>query len=89
MAADSAFTEPDVTEVAAALRVSIGLLLRRLRQARPDGELSVPETSALTRLDRLRPGHVQRAGQGGADQRAVDGGHAGRPGGPRAGGPSS
>ena len=47
--------EPDVTEVAAALRVSIGLLLRRLRQVRPDGELSLPETSALTRLDRSGP----------------------------------
>src|ERR1039458_2602872 len=47
--------EPDVTEVAAALRVSIGLLLRRLRQARPAGELSLPETSALARLDRSGP----------------------------------
>ena len=46
---------PDVTEVAAALRVSIGLLLRRLRQVQPDGELSLPETSALTRLDRSGP----------------------------------
>src|ERR1039458_5380822 len=47
--------EPDVTEVAAALRVSIGLLLRRLRQARPAGELSLPETSALAPLDRSGP----------------------------------
>ena len=47
--------EPDVTEVAAALRVSIGLLLRRMRQVRPDGELSLPETSALARLDRTGP----------------------------------
>jgi DNA-binding MarR family transcriptional regulator len=47
--------EPDVTEVAAALRVSIGLLLRRMRQVRPDGELSLPETSALARLDRAGP----------------------------------
>ena len=47
--------EPDVTEVAAALRVSIGLLLRRLRQVQPDGELSLPETSALARLDRSGP----------------------------------
>lgn len=47
--------EPDVTEVAAALRVSIGLLLRRLRQVRPDGELSLPEMSALARLDRSGP----------------------------------
>jgi DNA-binding MarR family transcriptional regulator len=47
--------QPDVTEVAAALRVSIGLLLRRLRQVRPDGELSLPEMSALARLDRSGP----------------------------------
>ena len=55
MPAESTLQEPDVTEVAAALRVSIGLLLRRMRQVRPDGELSLPETSALTRLDRSGP----------------------------------
>ena len=42
-------------EVAGALRVSIGLLLRRLRQTRSDGELTLPESSALTRLDRGGP----------------------------------
>jgi DNA-binding MarR family transcriptional regulator len=47
--------EPDVHEVAAALRVSIGLLLRRLRQVRPQDELSLPESSALARLDRTGP----------------------------------
>lgn len=47
--------EPDVDEIAAALRVSIGLLLRRLRQVRPDDELSLPESSALARLDRTGP----------------------------------
>src|ERR1700689_5523280 len=46
---------PDVHEVAGALRVSIGLLLRRLRQTRSDGELTLPESSALTRLDRGGP----------------------------------
>ena len=46
----------DVGEVAAALRVSIGLLLRRMRQSRPEGELTLPESSALTRLDRRGPG---------------------------------
>ena len=46
---------PDVTEVAGALRVSIGLLLRRMRQTRADGELTLPESSALTRLDRGGP----------------------------------
>ena len=37
--------DPDVRDVAAALRVSIGLLLRRMRQVRVEGELSVPETA--------------------------------------------
>jgi DNA-binding MarR family transcriptional regulator len=55
MTGESTLQEPDVTEVAAALRVSIGLLLRRMRQVRPDGELSLPETSALARLDRSGP----------------------------------
>jgi DNA-binding MarR family transcriptional regulator len=47
--------EPDVRDVAAALHVSVGLLLRRLRQIREAGGLSVPETSALARLDRNGP----------------------------------
>ena len=42
----------DVRDVAAALHVSMGLLLRRLRQVREAGGLTVPETSALARLDR-------------------------------------
>jgi DNA-binding MarR family transcriptional regulator len=46
---------PDVGEVAGALRVSIGLLLRRLRQLRVEGELTLPESSALARLDRGGP----------------------------------
>jgi len=46
---------PDVHEVASALRVSIGPLLRRLRQVQADGELTLPESSALTRLDRGGP----------------------------------
>jgi DNA-binding MarR family transcriptional regulator len=45
----------DVDDVAGALRVSIGLLFRRLRQAQSDGELTLPETSALARLDRGGP----------------------------------
>jgi DNA-binding MarR family transcriptional regulator len=45
----------DVNEVAGALRESIGLLLRRLRQERADGELPLPESSALTRLNRGGP----------------------------------
>ncbi len=42
-------------EVAAALRVGIGSLVRRLRQVHPDGGLSMPETSALARLEREGP----------------------------------
>jgi DNA-binding MarR family transcriptional regulator len=45
----------DVNDVAAALRVSLGLLVRRLRQAQAEGELTLPETSALARLDRGGP----------------------------------
>src|SRR5579862_3562956 len=48
-------TDPDVEQVAGALRVSIGLLTRRLRQAQAAGELTLPETSALARLDRSGP----------------------------------
>ena len=47
--------DPDPHDVAAALRVSIGLLLRQMRQIRVAGELTVPETSALARLDRGGP----------------------------------
>jgi DNA-binding MarR family transcriptional regulator len=46
---------PDTGDVAAALRVSIGLLLRRLRQVPAEGELTLPESSALARLDRGGP----------------------------------
>ena len=53
--------DPDVEQVAAALRVSMGLLVRRLRQARADGELTLPESSALARLDRGGADHRDRA----------------------------
>jgi DNA-binding MarR family transcriptional regulator len=46
---------PDADEVAGALRVSVGLLIRRLRQIRSDGDLTLPEISALARLDRGGP----------------------------------
>jgi DNA-binding MarR family transcriptional regulator len=45
----------DVDQVARALQVSIGLLRRQLREAPVEGELTVPETSALARLDRGGP----------------------------------
>jgi DNA-binding MarR family transcriptional regulator len=48
-------TDADVEHVAGALRVSVGLLTRRLRQAQAAGELTLPETSALARLDRSGP----------------------------------
>jgi DNA-binding MarR family transcriptional regulator len=47
--------DPDVDAVAGALRVSIGLLVRRLRQTKARGDLTLPETSALARLDRGGP----------------------------------
>ncbi|HEY1920001.1 MAG TPA: MarR family transcriptional regulator [Streptosporangiaceae bacterium] len=45
----------DVDDVAAALRESIGLLLRRMRQVPAAGELTLPESAALTRLNRGGP----------------------------------
>ena len=59
-------------DIAAALQVSIGLLLRRMRQAprwraHPAGELGTGPARPQ------RPGHPGRAGQGRTDQPAVDG----------------
>jgi len=45
----------EADEVAGALLVSIGLLRRRLRQVLTEGELTLPESSALVRLDRGGP----------------------------------
>jgi DNA-binding MarR family transcriptional regulator len=47
--------DSEVRDVAAALHVSVGMLLRKLRQAQPAGELSLPERSALAHLDRAGP----------------------------------
>jgi DNA-binding MarR family transcriptional regulator len=47
--------EADPQTVAGALQVSIGLFLRRIRQAQSAGDLTVPESSALARLDRGGP----------------------------------
>ena len=44
--------DPTAERVASALRVSVGMLVRLLRQAQAEGELTLPETSALARLDR-------------------------------------
>src|ERR1700691_147499 len=45
----------DVGELAAVLRANVGLLLRRLRQVQSEGELTLPESSALVRLERGGP----------------------------------
>ena len=45
----------DAQEVAASLRTSIGLLVRRVKQSRAEGDLTLPESSALSRLDRGGP----------------------------------
>ncbi len=42
----------DVNTVASALKVSISLFVRRLRQSSAQAELSLPEISALSRLQR-------------------------------------
>lgn len=49
---------PDTNEVAAALQMSIGLCLRQLRQVQAQGDLSLPQASALKRLDRGGPTSV-------------------------------
>lgn len=45
----------DIDEVAAALRVGVGLLVRRLRETPVEGELTMSERSALRRLERTGP----------------------------------
>ncbi|MCK9895286.1 MarR family winged helix-turn-helix transcriptional regulator [Frankia sp. AgB32] len=47
--------EPDVRQLAAALRLSVGMLVRRLRQSTSAGGLTIPESAALARLDRGGP----------------------------------
>ena len=59
-------SEPDPAEVAAALQVSVGLFVRRLRQAPVQDELTLPEMEALSRLDRAgsaTPSELARAAQ--------------------------
>ena len=45
----------DAQAVAASLRTSVGFLVRRLKQVRTEGDLTLPESSALARLDRGGP----------------------------------
>jgi DNA-binding MarR family transcriptional regulator len=47
--------EVNVDQVAGSLRLSLGLLVRRLRQVKSQGELTLPEISVLARLDRDGP----------------------------------
>jgi DNA-binding MarR family transcriptional regulator len=56
----------NVDQIAAALRVSVGLLVRGLRQVPVEGDLTLSETSALARLDRggsTTPGALARQEQ--------------------------
>lgn len=52
--------------VAADLRAALGPLVRRLRQFRPDGELTLSQTSVLVRLEREGPATASElaAGEG-------------------------
>ena len=51
-------TDLEVEEVAAALYLSVGLFKRRLRQLSAPGELSLPESAALRKLERGGPATV-------------------------------
>src|ERR1700729_2914380 len=46
---------PGIDELVEDLSASIGLLVRRLRQRKADGELTMPESTCLSRLDREGP----------------------------------
>jgi DNA-binding MarR family transcriptional regulator len=50
--------EQEAEQVAAALYLSVGLFKRRIRQTPVEGELSLPESSALRRLERSGPATV-------------------------------
>lgn len=55
MIMSSASTVPTPSEAAAQLRATLGVLYRRLRQTRIAGDLTLPESSALSRLDHHGP----------------------------------
>jgi DNA-binding MarR family transcriptional regulator len=52
---EQAGTVRDNNDLAAALRVAVGMLVRKLRQVPAEGELTAAETSALSWLDRGGP----------------------------------
>lgn len=45
----------DVSEIAGQLRMSVGMLIRKLKHTQPEGELTLTESSVLGRLDRGGP----------------------------------
>jgi DNA-binding MarR family transcriptional regulator len=47
--------DPGVERLAGALKVGVGMLVRRLRSVQAEGELTLPETTTLARLDRGGP----------------------------------
>jgi len=51
-------TQQEVEEIAAAVYLSVGLFRRRLRQLPAPGELSLPESAALRKLERGGPATV-------------------------------
>jgi DNA-binding MarR family transcriptional regulator len=53
--AENASEVPGVRETASRLRVAIGAIKRRVREASAEGELTNPQLTALSRLDRLGP----------------------------------
>ncbi|MFI9272971.1 MarR family winged helix-turn-helix transcriptional regulator [Kitasatospora sp. NPDC052896] len=53
--AGEAPADADAARVAADLRACLGPLVRRLRQVKPEGELTLSQTSVLVRLDRDGP----------------------------------
>lgn len=52
---DTGGTVPDVSEVAGRLRISVGLVVRKLKQTPQPGDLTAAESSALSRLERGGP----------------------------------
>lgn len=47
--------QSDAARIAADLRACLGPMVRRLRQVKPDGELTLSQTSVLVRLSREGP----------------------------------
>jgi DNA-binding MarR family transcriptional regulator len=54
-AEEKASEVPAVRETASRLRVAIGAVKRRIRETSAEGELSIPQLTALSRLARLGP----------------------------------